>query len=92
LLHEILIPNAVKMIKDVACQQCTQLSSVVLGKGLEERSGRMNFVNLHCYMNMTCFHAANWIKVGAFLQCSQLTTAGVVHANVGQKLVICYLL
>jgi hypothetical protein len=35
-LHEIWIPPAVKAIKERSFSQCSQLTTVILGKGMEE--------------------------------------------------------
>jgi hypothetical protein len=71
-LHEILIPHAVKTIKDGSFCWCTQImSSVVLGEGLEE-IGVKAFNECTSLHEITISHAVTRIKYGAFGCCSRL--------------------
>ena len=74
MLHEILIPHAIKAIKDRASFQCSQLTRVIFGKGVEE-IGRAAFAECKLLHEILIPPFVKLIKNGAFSGCLQLTTA-----------------
>ena len=68
-----MIPAAIKVIKDYAFSQCSQLTTVILGTGLEE-IGEAAFAECTSLHEILIPHAIKSIKEAAFLGCSQMMT------------------
>ena len=72
-LHEIVIPNAVKTIKEGAFNNCTRLTIVNLGDGLEEIEGGA-FHNCKSLQQVVIPNVVKTIKAKAFVDCRSLTS------------------
>jgi hypothetical protein len=84
LLHEIIIPPAIKKIKDHAYFRCTQLMTVTGGKGLEE-IGKKAFGRCTLLQRLLIPPTVREIHKKAFFRCTSLTS--LVFCNEIQEFV-----
>ena len=70
-----MIPPVIRRIKDDACNECSQLTIVILGEGRLEKIGVSSFARCTLLREIVIPHAIRRIEASAFNECSQLAIA-----------------